>query len=44
MHKTRKIKKIVLAIEAEAAETPLNPNIPAMIAIIRNITAQRNIV
>jgi hypothetical protein len=38
-----KMKKIVFAIDAEAADIPVNPNIPAMIAITRKITAQRSI-
>jgi hypothetical protein len=32
-----------LAIDAEAADIPVNPKIPAMIAMTRKITAQRNI-
>jgi hypothetical protein len=41
--RTIKMSKIVLAIDAEAADIPVNPKIPAMIAMTRKITAQRNI-
>jgi hypothetical protein len=36
-------KKIVLAIAVAPASIPVNPNIPAMIAIIKNITVHFNI-
>jgi len=38
-----KIKKNILAIPADAPAMPLNPRIPAIIAIIINIIVQRNI-
>jgi len=41
---TRKIKNRILAIPAVPAAMPPKPNIPAIIAMIRKITAQRNIV
>ena len=44
INKTRKIKNKILAIEAAPAAMPPNPKIAAMIATIRNITVQRNIV
>ena len=41
---TIKIKKRILAIEAAPAAMPPNPKTAAIIAIIKNVTAQRNIV
>jgi|GEM_PF-4537187 len=40
---TTNTKKIVLAIEAAPASTPVNPNIPAIIAITKNINVHLNI-
>ena len=40
---TKKIKNNTLAIEAAPAAIPPNPKIAATIAIIRNVTVQRNI-
>jgi hypothetical protein len=40
---TIKMKNKILAIEAALAAMPKNPKIPATMAIIRKITAQRNI-
>ncbi len=37
------MKKIIFAIVAAPAAMPENPNIAAMIAMIRNVTVQRNI-
>ena len=42
--KTRKIKNKIFAIPAVPAAIPAKPNTPAIIAIIKKITAQRNIV
>jgi hypothetical protein len=42
-NKTIKIKKSTLAIEAAPAAMPKNPNAPAIMAITRKITVQRNI-
>jgi len=39
-----KIKKSVFAMEAALAAIPKNPKMPAMIAITRKITDQRNII
>jgi hypothetical protein len=44
INKTRKIKNNILAMEAAPAAMPPNPKMAAMIATIRNITVQRNIV
>jgi len=41
--KTRKIKKMTLAIEAAPAAIPVKPKIAATIAIIIKIMVQRNI-
>jgi len=43
-NKTRKMKNKILAMEAAPDATPPNPKIAAIIAMIRNITVQRNIV
>lgn len=46
METTNKIKnmiKMILAISADVVITPVNPNIPAMIAMMRNVRAQANI-
>jgi hypothetical protein len=43
MKRTKKIKNKTFAMEAAPAATPPNPNIAATIAIIKKITAQRNI-
>ena len=40
---TRKIKKIVLAIETAPAAIPPKPNIAAIIAITRKVTVHFNI-
>jgi hypothetical protein len=40
---TKKIKNKTFAIEAAPAAIPPNPKIAATIAIIRNVTVQRNI-
>jgi hypothetical protein len=40
---TTKMKNKTLAIEAAPAAIPKNPKAPAMMAIIRKITVQRNI-
>ncbi len=40
---TTKMKNKILAIDAAPAAIPKNPNIPAMMAIIKKITVQRNI-
>jgi hypothetical protein len=40
---TTKMKNRILAIETAPAATPPNPKIAAIIATIKNITAQRNI-
>ncbi len=40
---TIKIKNRILAIYAALAAIPKNPNTPAINAMIRNITVQRNI-
>jgi hypothetical protein len=40
---TKKIKNKTLAIEAAPSAIPPNPKIAATIAIIRNVTVQRNI-
>ncbi len=42
-NKTIKIKKIILAIDAEAAAIPVNPKTAAIIAIIKNVNTQPNI-
>lgn len=39
---TKNIKKRILAIPAEAAAIPVNPNTPAIIEMIKNINAQYN--
>ena len=39
---TKKIKNKIFAIEAAPAAMPPNPNTAAMIAMIRNMTVQRN--
>jgi hypothetical protein len=44
INNTRKIKKMIFAIEAAPAATPPKPNMAAMIAITRKIRVQRNIV
>jgi hypothetical protein len=41
---TKKIKNNTLAMEAAPAAIPPNPKMAATIAIIRNVTVQRNIV
>jgi hypothetical protein len=41
---TRKIKNRILAIDTAPAAMPPNPNTAAMMAIIKKINAQRNIV
>jgi len=41
---TKKIKNKIFAIEAAPAAIPPNPNTAAMIAMIRNMTVQRNMV
>jgi hypothetical protein len=41
--RTTNTKKIVLAIEAAPASTPVNPNIPAIIAITKNMSVHLNI-
>ena len=43
-NKTRNMKNKIFAMEAAPAATPPNPKIAAIIATIRNITVQRNIV
>jgi hypothetical protein len=40
---TKKIKNKTFAIDAAPAAMPPNPKIAATIAIIRNVTVQRNI-
>lgn len=40
---TIKMKNKILAISALATATPVKPNMPAMIEIMRNTRAQRNI-
>jgi hypothetical protein len=40
---TKKIKNNTFAIEAAPAAIPPNPKIAATIAIIKNVTVQRNI-
>jgi hypothetical protein len=40
---TKKIKNRTLAIEAAPSAIPPNPKIAATIAMIRNVTVQRNI-
>jgi hypothetical protein len=40
---TKKIKNKTLAIEAAPSAIPPNPKMAATIAIIRNVTVQRNI-
>lgn len=42
-NRTIKIKNRIFAIEAAPAAIPPNPNTAAIIAIIRNVTVQRNI-
>lgn len=42
INKIRKIKNITFAISAAAIAIPVNPNTPAMIAIIKNVTTQPN--
>jgi hypothetical protein len=39
----RKIKKITLAISADAAMSPVKPRRPAMIAMIKNVTTHPSI-
>jgi hypothetical protein len=41
--RTTKTKKIILAIDTAPASIPVNPNIPAMIAITKNISVHFNI-
>jgi hypothetical protein len=41
---TMKMKKRTLAMLAAPAAMPKNPKIPAMIAMMRKITVQRNII
>jgi len=41
--KAKKIKNITLATEAAPAAMPVKPKIAAMIAITKNMAAQRNI-
>jgi hypothetical protein len=41
---TIKMKKMIFAIVAAPAAIPVNPNIAATIAMIRNVTVQRNII
>lgn len=41
--RTTNTKKIVFAIEAAPASIPVNPNIPAIIAITKNISVHLNI-
>jgi hypothetical protein len=41
---TRKIKKRILAMEAAPAAIPVNPKTPAMIAMMKKMTAHFNIV
>ena len=43
-NKTINMKKNILAMEAAPAAIPPNPRIAAIIAIMRNVTVQRNIV
>jgi hypothetical protein len=43
MNKNKKIPKRILAIPAATPATPVNPNRPAMIEIIKKITAHFNI-
>ena len=40
---TTNTKKIVFAMEAAPASIPVNPNIPAIIAITKNISVHLNI-
>ena len=40
---TIKMKNSTFAIPADAADMPVNPNTPAMMAITKKINAQRNI-
>ena len=40
---TMKMKKIIFAIPAAAADIPVNPKMPAMMAITRHITASLSI-
>jgi hypothetical protein len=40
---TKKIKNKIFAMEAAPAAMPPNPKMAATIAIIRNVTVQRNI-
>lgn len=42
-NKIKKIKKAILANDVAAPAIPLNPKIPAIIAIIINMIVQRNI-
>lgn len=42
-NKIRKIQNRIFAIPADAAAIPVNPNSPAMIEMIRNNKANRNI-
>ena len=44
INSTRNIKNNILAIDAAPAAIPPNPNTAAIIATIRNITVQRNII
>lgn len=44
MNRTIKIKKIILAIPADAPAIPPNPKIAAIIAMTIKIIVQRNIV
>jgi hypothetical protein len=41
--RTTKMKNKIFAIPAEAADIPVNPKKPAIIAIIKKMMAQRNI-
>jgi hypothetical protein len=41
-NKTRKIKNNIFAIPTAAAKTPVNPNNPAIIAIIKNTKTHPN--
>jgi hypothetical protein len=44
INKTINMKNSILAIPAEAPAIPPNPRTPAIIAIIMNVTVQRNII
>jgi hypothetical protein len=43
MNNMMKIKKRIFAIEAAPAAIPVNPKIAATMAMIKNVTVQRNI-